>query len=477
LWIDHNSHAHDPTRRPRRDPTIGHYHAPDSNDTRRPDPMTDPLSESLPPAPLRRHLIRAHAWGGALTATLLAGPTSLTELAIIPAGTVFLAGIPWTFRLWRGLWKQAAPACLLALAAWLALALAWSPDRNLGLQEFGNIRFFAVVLLIVPVMRLSATGRRALVHALAFGFLIGHGVQALNAWSLLAGGPDAFRFNRFPDRISGWWDPAVSGTLLTAALGLHLPAALMGRGRVRALALAASCVTIAGLLATGARGGWIASSGLIAIGGTVAVVRAVRTRAALAPTLLPIGVLVLAVLGGAWAFRGSIVSRVEALTADLAAAGAGDYTTADGARIAMKRAAAMVFLDRPFTGAGTGGFAHHARALADRGAAIDAGAIHDHAHDTLLHLAASSGIAGVVLAVGVGVGAGVGGWRWTRRSGLGSYDAGPLFALVGLALATPFDTLHVSGSAAAITGIVVALCVAPPRSGESWGVTLDRRWP
>lgn len=439
--------------------------------------MTDPLAESLPPTPLRRHLIRAHAWGGVLTAMLLTAPTSLTELAIIPAATVFLAGIPWTFDLWRGLWKQAAPACLIALAAWLALALAWSPDLKLGVHEFGNFRFFAVVLLLVPAMRLSSTGRRALVHALAAGFLIGHGIQALNAWSLLAGGPEAFRFDRFPDRISGWWDPAVSGTILTAALGLHMPAALMGRGRVRALALTASCVTIAGLLATGARGGWIASSGLIALTAAVSVIRAGRGRAPLMPTLLPIGVLALAVLVGAWVFRGSIASRVDSLTGDLSAAGAGDYSTADGARIAMKRAAVAVFLDRPLTGAGTGGYAHHARALGDLGAAVDAEAIHDHAHDTLLHLAACNGIVGVVLAVGVGVGAGVGGWRWTRRSGLGSYDAGPLFALVGLALATPFDTLHVSGSAAAITGIVIALCVAPPRSGESWGVTLDPRWP
>lgn len=439
--------------------------------------MTEPLSESLPPAPLRRHLIRAQVWGGALTALLLTGPTSLTELAIIPGAAVFLAGIPWTFRLWKDLWKHPAPAALLALAAWFALALVWSPDRDLGLQEFGNLRFFAVVLLLVPAMRLSISGRRALVHALALGFLVGNGIQVLNAWSLLAGGPDAFRFGRFPDRISGWWDPAVSGTILTAALGLHLPPALMGRGRVRALALAASCVTIAGLLATGARGGWIASSGLLTVAALVTVARAVRTRAPLMPALLPIGGLVLAVLVGAWVFRGSIASRVEALTADLAAAEGGDYTTADGARVAMKRAAVAVFLDRPLRGAGTGGFADRARELSDRGAAFDAGAIHDHAHDTLLHLAASNGIVGVVLAVGVGVGAGVGGWRWTRRSGLGSYDAGPLFALVGLALTTPFDTLHVSGSAAAITGIVVALCVAPPRSGESWGETLDPRWP
>src|SRR5690606_40313370 len=61
-------------------------------------------------------------------------------------------------------------------------------------------------------------------------------------------------WNRLPGRNSGWWDPVIAGSLLTAALGLHLPAALWGKKVWRALGIAGCAITLPGILATGTRG-------------------------------------------------------------------------------------------------------------------------------------------------------------------------------------------------------------------------------
>jgi hypothetical protein len=434
--------------------------------------MTDAAAQGRLPEPvgLERHLTRAHAWAGVMTGLAVTAPTSIAELAIVPTAVVFLVGIPWTFRLWKDAWRRPVGALLLAFAAWLAIGLAWSPDRALGIEEFGTLRFALVVFLLVPALRRTSTGRGSLIAALAAGFLVGNAVQALNAWAVLGGGPEAFLFGREQNRLSGWWDPAVAGTILTAALGLHLPPALMGRGRARWIALACAGVTIAGLLATGSRGGWVASAALLTVAAAVAITRAVRAPGERLRTLAGLGVLV-SVLGLTGAIlREPIAARVQAIPRSLEG---GADQTADGARLTMKIEAARVFLDRPLLGAGTGGYATRARAGAD----ANAQAIHDHAHDTLLHAAASGGLPGVGLLVALGVAAIRGGSRWARVGGLGTYEAGPLFALVGLVFATPFDTLQVSASAAAVGGFILALCASCPRDGEAQGAVLTSRWP
>lgn len=422
---------------------------------------TDPMRPTAHPrditrdGPLQKHWTRAHVWAGVMTGALATGPTFAAEIAIIPTALVFLPRLLHTYPLWRNLWKNPLAASILLFSGWLAAGLIWSPDPSQGLHEFGNTRFLLVVLLLVPAVGLRTSGRLAIIGGVVCGFLIGHAVQALNIWAILGDGPGAFTFGRTPERLSGWWDPAVSGTMLTAALGLHLPAALMGRGRVRWIALVLAALTIAGLFATGARGGWIASGALVVTVTAVAGVRAIHHRPARAPTLVGVGVLVLAVVVGGFASRGTITSRLDSFRDDIALAGEGDYRSDDGARFAMKVAAVGVFLDHPVAGVGTGGYASAARAdPADRH-------IHAHAHDTILHIAACNGVIGVALLLAV---AGTGltqASRWAGRSGLGTYGAGPLFALVGLVYTTPFDTLHVSGSSAALAGLVLALCLDP----------------
>lgn len=418
-----------------------------------------------------RHWVRAHVWTGVAAGLLVAGPTSLAEIAVIPPALVFAVFVPWTWRLWGDAWRRPVLGLLLLFAFWLALGLAWSPDPALGLEEFGNLRFFAVVLLLIPAMRLTATGRSRLIAGLAAGFLVGHVVQALNAWAVLGGGPESLEFGRSTDRLSGWWDPAVAGTVLTAALGLHLPPALMGTGRTRRIGLGGAAVTMVGLLATGSRGGWIASALLCSLVFVVAAVRAARLRRGCVSLTIGVALLVIVLASAAFVFRDAISARIDLAREQMISAAGGDYEGTDGERLRLKRAALDAFAAHPIAGVGTGGFGVWD---AERGGGT--AGVHGHAHDTLLHVAASNGAVGVVLLVAVaGVGV-VRGLRWTRVEGLGSYAAGPVFALLGLVFTTPFDTLHVSGSAAAVTGFVLALCAHPPgEDGFEFIVPIRRR--
>lgn len=284
-------------------------------------------------------------------------------------------------------------------------------------------------------------------------------MQLLNAWALHGGGPDAFRFGRLPDRMSGWWDPAVAGTILTAAIGLHLPAALMGSGKKRVIGIMGVFATAGGLAMTGSRGGWAASVLLVMGAGLFAMVRAGVRGENRTGTALAFMSLVASFLVVGFALRGPIADRLDKAQSQVAAAMEGEVTGDTGARIAMKQDAITAFAEHSIAGVGTGGFS----AFSERRHADDERPVaHDHAHDTLLHTAASNGLVGVALLLAAFTFAIIDAARHARSHGFGTYYAGPLFALAGLALTTPFDTLHVSASAAAVTGMVFALCLAPP---------------
>lgn len=430
--------------------------------------------QTMPPTPnptVATPLAKAHTAAACLSAALATGPTSIAELAIIPAAVAFLATPHKTYPIWIHAYRRPLGLALLLFSAWIAVGIAYSPDNAQAIDEFGVLRFLPIALLISPALHLSSTGRLRVIAALATGVAIGQLAQLLHAWAALADGPAVFDFDRAKNRISGYWDPAVAGTILTAALGLHLPAALMGTGRQRAIAIAASAATIAALLATGSRGGWIASAALTAIAAAVAITRALRTGSHKRQTLTALAALALLTIAAALAFRGTITSRIDKARADLTAARQNDYASADAARVAMAIAAIDAFKAHPIRGVGTGNFGNHARTQALHRAQQGTGPaepppIHDHAHNTLLHTAATNGLVGVALLLAVAAAAIRQSILWIRnaptQATLGSYQAGPLFALFGLILITPFDTLHVSASSAAITGVVLALCVNPP---------------
>jgi O-antigen ligase len=410
-----------------------------------------------------RRWVRGYVWTGVLAGLLATMPTSLAEIALIPPALFFLPLAHRTWPLWKQTLRRPAFLACMGFYAWLALGLLWSPDRSLGLDELGTARFFALAVLLTPALRTTTTGRRHVIAAVCIGFFVGNIVQLLNAWALHAGGPGALRFGRAPDRMSGWWDPAVAGTILTAAIGMHLPAALMGLGRRRVLGIMGVFATAGGLAMTGSRGGWIASVLLVMGSGLFAMGRASVLGKGRGGTALAFAALVASFLVVGFALRGPIADRIDQARTQVTAAMAGEVSGDTGARLAMKGEAVRAFLAHPLRGVGTGGYRAWIRESRGDDDPLSGFA---HAHDTPLHLAASNGIVGVALALAVFVFALLDAARHARRAGMGTWRAGPLFALLGLALTTPFDTLHVSATAASVTGIVFALCLAPPRNDD-----------
>lgn len=410
----------------------------------------------------------AHAWAGFATAALITFPTTPMELAIIPA---FIASaIRWkqSAEAIAPLWNRPIPLLAIAFSAWLAIGLLWTPDLDLGLEEVIAPRFLLAIPVLAPILR---THRLRLVAGLIAGLLIGHVVQVGNAWTMLGDGPEWLGFKRLPSRISGWWDPAVSGTVLTAAIGLHLPAATMGRGRTRLFAAACLVVTFVGLIATGARGGWVASAALTAIVVTVALCR----KSSRVSGAVLAGIAIAGVAGALVALRGPLTTRFDEARDALTRVQSGDFNSDTGARLAMKLWALDALKERPITGVGSGGFAQWTREHAENfeptgryHPQMIEHRLHDHAHDTVAHAMATGGLIGLAIVSGLGIAGVVQGLRWTRGHSLGSYHAAPACAMLGLVLATPFDSLQASASATGITGMMLALNATPPkRSGRA----------
>lgn len=393
--------------------------------------------------------------------------TTVAELAFIPLAVHFLvrglnAGPTWI----HGLAQPAVVAGGLYVA-WQAISLAWSDDPALGVEELGHGRWLLVGVLLWP----SIEHRRTLIGALAVGFLLGNGAQLAHAIGR-AWGLDALTFARLPGRNSGWWDPVVGGTLLTGALGLHLPAAFMGRGRERAVAIPLALVTVGGLLATGSRGAWLASGALVACAALLTLARA-RVRGTLAPRrLAPLAVLVLAGgIVGAVVFGPNVQRRVDVAIDEVSrAVREDDYASHVGTRMLLVRWSLAAAAAHPLGGVGAGGLAGWTRDHLTRAGSDPTRAdVRDHAHNALLHVLATTGLVGLLLA-GAFVVLALRGALAQAAHALGTYQAGPLFALTGLLAVTPFDVVHLNSQTAALLGILIGLCPV-------WSPGLDARRP
>ncbi|MEQ8769094.1 MAG: O-antigen ligase family protein [Phycisphaerales bacterium] len=399
---------------------------------------------------------RIHLALACLAAFGLAGPTSAVEIAYLPLLVFFFvravnAGPTWIH--WLG---QPMMLGALALAAWQAIALAWSGDRALGLDHLGSLRWLVIGVLFWPVIE----RRRTIIAAFALGMLAGNASQLAHAIGTAAQ-IDWLTFPRAKFRNSGWWDPVVGGSLLTAALGLHLPAAILARGAARWLALAAAGITLAGILATGTRGAWLASAGLVAIAIVWGAWTAVRSNAWTVRGTLARGAVLAVVLaiagGGVWFAAGdTLTRRYDKAREEITAAFGGDHDSDTGARISMISWATRAIVERPFTGVGTGGY----RAWVEDQA--DDTNVHDHAHNAPLHIGATNGVVGLALAgfvVLVGLRAGL--MRFPVAPGArgwSAYDAGPALAIVGLMLAGMFDGVHLNTQTAAVLGLMLGVC-------------------
>lgn len=394
-------------------------------------------------------------------------PTTWVEFAGAPLAVALVVQALRTPRLFAPMLGEPLLLAVCAFWAWQAVTLLWTPDLGLGLKQVGCARWVWVIVALWPVMN----RRRWLIAALAAGMLAGNLSQVLHAAGTRFG-VAAITWPRLPDRNSGWWDPVVGGSLLCAALGLHLPAAAFGAGRWRLVGLGGAAVSLAAIAATGTRGAWIAGAALAAI--------AAATGIALSRTPLRAAavcaVLAAAMGAAAWAGAGDSISRRLRTGRDEVRAyfERGEAASDTGARLAMAAVAARAIRDHPLGGVGAGGF----RSLLADGAAPAAGAPlgHGHAHNALLHAGAVSGVPGVALALAAYMIALRNARRARHGGSFNPYDQGPFWALAGLGLVSAFDTIQVNAQTAAMLTTLMALSpgvlpralVKPPaRSGAA----------
>ncbi|MFZ4573151.1 MAG: O-antigen ligase family protein [Phycisphaerales bacterium] len=420
------------------------------------------------------HLALAMLWlAGA------AGPIGTVELLPIPLGVCVLLRMHATWRLLPFILRSRLFLLLCAFVAWGAVSLLWSGDRGKGVQELGNARWLWCFLGVVPVLH----KRHWLIAALVVGTSLGMLSQALEAvglrfgieWLVWPHPPNPLEHAR----ISGWWHhPVMGGIVLVGAFGLHLPAAVFGRGWRRWAGVAGVGATLVAMAATGTRSAWVAAVGLVVLMLGFAAVRMPRARAV--RVLAGAAALSLIFGGVVWVAKGDAIrQRVSSVVHELGGAlDRRDYASDSGARVQFAIWASSMIAERPLLGHGTGSYEHWVRAsLAAQGRDAQTVRIAPQAHNTALHAWATLGLPGVLLLLAAVVVAAAGGVV-AARSGApvghdwaGTYGAGPACALLGIVLVSCFDTIYVNIQPAAFTTALLCLCLPlAPRVGERGAV-------
>ena len=412
--------------------------------------------------PFYRFGYRCHVGFAALFCFGLGGPTSLTEASQIPLAITAAWRLIVYWRMVPTMITSPMIALALLATAWAWISATWSPAGHLWLQDAHGARFAWLIIGLLPVLR----ERRLLLLALALGFLAGNASQLLHLLQV-RGITEFVSFSRDPSRISGWWDPVVGGSLLTAMLTMHASVALLAPTwtRTRYAAIALSVTTGIGLIATGTRGAWIA--GMLALGALtlVWICRAPRLRTTV---IRAAAVLLIGAGGGAaaWLSIGDeIGGRIDRARTEISnAIDAGDYASDTGARLMMWSLAIEAFAEHPVRGVGAGGYQVWSRTALDGRDGLenaDRINIHDHAHSSVLHLASTQGIVGLgVWAILIGAA------FWTvcgSRPRLipGTYAGAMPFLMFGLLLTGLTDTTQTNMQTAAMFWAAIAL--TPPR--------------
>lgn len=398
---------------------------------------------------------RLHVFAACLFCCCLAGPNSFMEISaavllITAAGRLYA-----TWRLYPALLRMPLAAITAATAAWLALAALWSPDTAQGLDEMDSMRW----ALIVPALWPLRHARGVLILCVTLGFLSANACQLVQ-WLAFEFGWERLDFDAYPNRISGWLSPASGGSVLVAALGLHLPAALGAGHPLRRPARALAVISLVAVVATGARGAWIAAAMLVVVALAREVWRS-RRRA----RLLTGALVAAALLGGIGhlALGDRIAGRfAEGRDEVIAAVESGKYSTSTGARINMLRWAGRAFTANPVLGVGTGGYRAWAQARqAEQGIEPASQPVYSHAHSAPAHIAASQGIAGLALFATLACVT-----LMLARPGpgeAGTYQAGLWMAIIGMLLAGLFDAVHINAQTSAVLWTMVALSMRSPR--------------
>jgi O-antigen ligase len=375
----------------------------------------------------------------------------LLPLATTPKDVAAGALLAWALlrlpRIWRcyaALVRDRLVWLLAAWAAWRGLSLLWSPDPGAGWDEIQAFRVLATPLVLWPILDRGPW----LVGALLAGVFAQNLVQ-------LGQGLEIFGLEAaVNDRLPGLVHPIHTGAFCVAAMCWHLGALLRGPGApgrrwwpLSAASATGLAAATGGLVFSGSRGPWISAALAVPLGLAVTAVRRpwARRRALALAGLALVGAV------GAWfAAEDLVTNRVQQAVTEMRAAAAGDYETEVGFRLTSWSSAWAVFLDRPFTGAGAGGYSSARAALS--GGAAPTSAL--HAHSLYLHELATTGAPGALLLLAVIVG--------TLRRAIGlrpdhPYADGTLFALIGWLVGAQFDCYQLAGNMFGLFAFMVAL--------------------
>lgn len=401
------------------------------------------------------------------------------------AAYLFLAGWPTTWVAWSALpllicllvrmtghlyilealcWDHVTRLSV-ALAAWIGLSSLWSSGGNKDMVSDATGMLFA---LAIPILFPVLDQRRLLLRVLVLGIACGQLSQLVH----LAGikfNIQQLQWHRFSDRVSGWWDPVVGGSVLCAALGVWcggLLGAIRDPGRAwarRAVCSTGIVVTLGCILLTGTRGAWIAAGLTLAASAVLLVIRTGRIAMwKVAALLLVMGAVAVASVWFTPALRG----RAEKGLNEVQAAVQGRQFSSDtGARLAMWIWAGKAAAHSPVWGVGAGGYQpwclkqiEHAKAMGEKALP----APHRHAHSWPLHTLATLGLVGLGVMGAIVV--------IVIRGGLRAGDPISLSVALGvlaLVFAGLFDTVYVNQQTGNVLWILVALGLPmrPPLAG------------
>lgn len=381
------------------------------------------------------------------------GPVTVVDVAVLPMVVFFLVRVLNTFPVWIHGFGQPIVLVAIMLAVLMGVSLLWSSDPAAGLEHISELRWLVMIGFLYPVIE----HRKILIACVCVGFLIGNAAQLIDAFNGFGNPWLADRLWHEPGRVSGWWDPAVGGSLLVAGLGMHLPAAMMGKGVWRGVGVLGSAMTVLALVATGTRGAWIAAAGLIVFALIVALCVGLRGRSVKTVRIRLVSVtvvLVFVAIGAGVLLSETTRQRVEVARTEVARAMEGDFSSSTGARVSMGNQAFHAGIEYPIRGLGAGGFRDWMESKTDEN--LDD---HAHAHSSLLQVFAEHGLPGVLLMILIASVVLVNSWRCGKGSSdeHWGYSMGPFFAVVGLVLVSVFDSVQLNVHTMALLGALAAL--------------------
>lgn len=369
---------------------------------------------------------------------------------------------------WRSAWRpflMPLGICVLVFIAWQMLSTAWSLDPAHGWNEVFKNRWLGLWLILWPVL----DQRGKLLAALKLGLLLGIAAQVVQMLARKRGIDNIFApimgsnipWLNDPDRLGGWWHPLAAGSMLLVSLGLHLGPAILGHGRRQMLGLLGAAASCIGIVLTGTRGAILVMPLVIAAALVLGLIRIKPAARARKVSAWFVGVLIVLGLFAFGMAGDRIVRRGQLLISDVRQAVQDrNFSTDNGARVQMALWSWDALKARPITGMGAGSYEAFTRkiAAAPPGTATpnQPGArFFEHAHNSILHIAATLGLVGVALALGVAT-CGV-------MAGLASLparqDAGPGLALLGLVLVSMTDPVHFNTQTSIVWYVVLGMCV------------------